>query len=156
MSMMRVAGKGADDNAYGIRTDNNGFLIIKKQWAPTVELNAATASFDEGDTDPVALLGIAEIGKYGLSSLRIANSTGVSVTISLYADRSDNDVSWLYDLEGNLISIIIPAESHLYVVTPDDWPILNYVDWLNLRITPNSAVVSSDNPRVRVSVVGRS
>lgn len=156
MAMMRIAGKGTDDTAKGIRTNNSGNLITTKEWTPEMLVNQATATFEVGETATKQLLGIAEIGKAGITSLRIANSTGVPVEIMFYADRNNADVSILYDLEGNRVSFTVPAQSSLYIVTPEDMPILNYIDWLNLRVTPKEAVSSSDNPRVRVSVLMRS
>ena len=153
MEVLRIGGKGTDDNAHAIMTDTEGYMIARKKWTPTVQINKANIPFDAGAKSYKAALGIAEIGQYAVASVRVTNSTGVPVRMQLYADRNDSDSSALVDLNGNPFEVIIPAGTSNYFVSPNELPPLLYLDWLGFKIIPTEATAQAGN--VKITVVAR-
>lgn len=153
MDIMRVGGKGTDNLAHAFLTNPDGQVISQRQWKCMTSLNVASVTFTAGETGNKAAIGIAEIGAYAVASLRVTNSTNTKITATFYADRNNSDSSIITDSEGNPITFTIPASTRVLAITPDDLPILHYLDWLNLRLTPASAIVQDGS--VKFTIVGR-
>ena len=154
MDIMRVGGKGTDNLAHAISTNPDGQVISQRQWKCTTSLNIVSVNFMTGETGNKPAIGIAKIGEYAVASLRVTNSTNTQITATFYADRNKSDSSLAIDPEGNLITFTLPASTRVLVITPDDLPILHYLDWLNLRLTPAAAIVQDG--AVKFTIVGRS
>lgn len=131
--MMKVCGKSTDGRAIPLALDNNGAVVVRRKWE-TLNTNVfgayvtKTGSFKSTTFD---------CSDWGFVSLRIQNN-GLegepTVRFNIYSDRKGaEDGSYLKDINGNNIEFIVPPKTAL-IVTPEDLPALNYIQYLTLKV----------------------
>jgi len=76
-------------------------------------------------------------------------TTDIPVTLRLYTDGYDSNgttSSYQYDVSDNGTTVTVPAAGHRVIVTPDDLPVLPYLNLISLGVkataTPNDGSVS--------------
>ena len=148
MSMVKLAGITPDGAAKALAVNENGELKVNHIWETeqTVVMNEQIRS-----TSAVTSTAI-EIGKYALTSLRIKNTLNKEVDVMVYLDNSVSDTIYLYNAEGAPVKITMPNNGHDMILTSDDYPFLNYLQYLHLRAQCSEAPTSG---ALKITVVGR-
>lgn len=152
--MIRIAGKTSNDTASGIAVTAEGNVKQNHVWDQYAErivdvIPTDTTSVTIGIDTPIML------NKYAVTSLRIYNNTGVNVRIRFLHDNVADSALYLRDADGNDVEITIPTSaSRVISITPNDFPILNYLNRLKFTYgcteTPTNTSGSSSTLRVWV------
>ena len=134
MSLLKMGGKAPDGKAKAVGVDANGNLNVTRQWAADVITVLPTTEIR--DTNAISTISNAvDVRNYGFVSLRIVNTLGVPVKIMFYADINAASDLWMSRLDKSYITAMIPA-TDCVILTPEDIPELNYLQYIKLRITP--------------------
>lgn len=157
MSVLKIAGKDPNANVKGVAvsadghilTDVNGSVTTRKQWQTTemIALDTTVA-----DTSWHSVPESVDLGSAGLVSLRINNATSRDMTIAFYSDAEAGISPSKGMLSPGDDSIVIPA-TKLYIVTPADLPLLNYLHILRLRYQAASAPADETDAAKKLVVV---
>ena len=85
-----------------------------------------------------------DISEYAITSFRIVNGLDQPVTIRFYTDASAPTSlgTWLADKNGNAYAITIPTGTNQIIITPDDFPVLNYLRGIRVRVNCDTAPTS--------------
>ena len=149
--VMKIGGKTPSNTVKGVAVNADGKLDTVKTWdMPIVELFSDTVSDTEGH-----LATNLDLSPYPLVSLRIKNQTGVPVDITPLVDLWDNTngLSLKY-INGSTLTFQVPSDSNYFIVMPNDYPWLNYVKYLKLRIQATDTP-AAETPTLSVWAVVR-
>lgn len=153
MGILKIGAKGSDGKAKAVASNNNGNLITERTWfcqQYDVYCGPLTDLDDKGNFYTPAF-SLADKGA-GLVSLRFQNTTGVPVQVTLCMDTF-SVFNTLYDIDCVSKSFLLSA-SRNQVVTPDDWPILNYLQKISLQLTPQGTPADGKNINIRAIIKG--
>lgn len=152
--MMRIAGKTSSDTACGIAVTSDGNVKQNHVWEQhneriVNEIPEDTSAVTIGIETPIVL------ADYAVTSLRFYNNTGVDVRVRFLLDTVADSALYLRDADGNNIEITIPSNaSYVVSITPNDIPVLNYLNRLKFtyacKETPTNTSGSSTTFRVWV------
>ena len=137
MNVTPFGAKSPTDTVVGVSADSNGNIITKKIWENPVS-TIFTGAYN--DTLP-HIQDAIDVSDCALFSLRIANQTSSEVTFTFKSDVTYNDIS-LKNADGQDYSITVPADKRFMMITPDDYPFLQWIRNLRLSIKFNTAVSS--------------
>ena len=131
--MMRICGKSKDGRAIPFTLDNDGAVVVRREWETLNTMVFASYVTKTGSFKSTTF----DCSDWGFVSLRIQNNgleDAPTVKFNIYSDRSGaNDGSYLKDINGNNIEFIVPPKSVL-IITPEDLPALNYMQYLTLKV----------------------
>lgn len=134
--MMRIAARKDNGTAAAVRSDVNGNVgtvrVWKKTWT-TIEEN-----IELRDTNEYKLAAF-DARNIPVMSLRFINRLGVPVTMRFLTDVNTTNGYGIYDKDAAAITITIQPTNHYMILTPDELPILNYLQYVRLAITATSA-----------------
>lgn len=144
-TLIKFGGKGSDGTAKAIATNNNGNLEVAKKWTflDTEVLNEAISDTSNHFCTPV------DVSEFGLNSIRIINTTSKEINVRLLQDVSTSSNTYLVNCDGSEYTLTIPAEARYYVITPETWPVLNYLHYLRILVSASTAP-SSGSVKVHV------
>ena len=139
MNVTPIGAKSSNNTVVGVAADASGNLTTKKVWNNDVELIYEMSSTPSGTStiwvDPV------DLSDCGAVSLRISNGMDVNFTLYFGSDIPNDGTAGHYalkDIEGTDHTLTIPASTNRIVLTPDDVPLLQWINTLNLAIKPAS------------------
>ena len=135
--VLKVGVKGEDGLVKAVASDNDGHIQTGKMWKTKVFTPTNLWRKEIRDTTPIQES--IDVSEYGLISLRIRNRTDKPITIAFQLDTEANSSSGLRDYNGNKIEIVIPPNGPWLLYTPDQIPLLNYVNLLNLYVYASEA-----------------
>ena len=149
--VMKIGGKTPSNTVKGVAVNADGKLDTVKTWEmPIIELFSEELS----DTDEHLAQNL-DLSIYPLVSLRIRNRTGATVSvqplIDLYNNTNGNSLKFI---NGDAIVFQVPSDNQYYMITPDDFPWLNYIKYLRLRLKATSTP-TGDTPLLSVMAVVR-
>lgn len=157
MGILKMGAKDPDGNAKAVASNKNGNLVTERTWfckEHTIYAGPLTDSQTELRKDAEGKLYSPEFSLTnegtGLVSLRFQNATGVPVKVTLCMDTFST-LNTLYDIDGGEKSFLLTA-SRNQVVTPDDWPILNYLQKISLRLEPQGTPAADKNITIRAII----
>ena len=133
MNVTPIGGKSPSSTLVGIAVDAYGVTKTKKEWENPVE------TIFEGtyeDTVVHTQTGVA-VSDCGLFSLRVANTTDSTVNLTFRSDVTSNDVA-LKNPEGTNYEINVAQDSRFMMITPDDYPFMQWIRNLRLGIKFNA------------------
>ena len=137
MNVTPFGAKSPTDTVVGVSADSNGNIITKKIWE-----NPVSTIFKGSYNDTVNHTQDAvDVSDCALFSLRIENQTSSEVTFTFRSDVTSNDVA-LKNADGQDYSITVPADKRFMMITPDDYPYLQWMRKLRLSIAFKTAVSS--------------
>ena len=118
---MKVAGN-ANGTTTGVAVSADGKVLTIKRWE-----NEVTKIYDDTPTN-AATYACTEIagGDAGAFSLRVSNYTNQDITLGFYSDVVVNTYG-LRDSEGSITQFTVPAGKTNVMITPDDWPQLQWL-----------------------------
>lgn len=145
---IKFAGKNDNDVVTPVSVSNEGYIHNQR-----IYTNSYTDIVNE-------VLSITEKTFYqgydarntGILSIMVWNRSGVDMTIQFYnptTKGTGNALMEIYDIDGNPPVITIPYGKPT-LITGEDLPILNYMPWINISLTPNGAPTTSYTSVVRV------
>ena len=149
MSMLKVAGSNANNAPKSLRTDDDGKLIVRHEWVvEEIPLVNALQIRDTVDHWSDRL----DLSKYATVSLRIYNSHDKPVSIIFGRDYSTESTGYLKNYGGATLGFTIPASSGSRMVTPEEFPFLQYLHGIKLRSACSTAPT---NGGLYITVVGK-
>lgn len=149
MSMLKVAGSNANNAPKSLRTDDDGKLIVRHEWV--VEEIPLVNGLQIRDTvehwsDRL------DLSKYATVSLRVYNSHNQPVSIIFGRDYSSESTAYLKNFGGATLGFTIPASSGSRMVTPEEFPFLQYLHSIKLRSACSTAPSAGG---LYITVVGK-
>lgn len=150
MSMLKVAGTNANNAPKSLRTDDEGKLVVRHEWV--TEETALVSGLEIRDTvdhwsDRL------DLGKYATVSLRVYNSHNKPVSIIFGRDYSSESTTYLKNYGGATLGFTIPASSGSRMVTPEEFPFLQYLHNIKLRCACPDEAPSSGS--LYIAIVGK-
>jgi len=135
--ILKIGAKGEDGLVKAIASDNDGHIQTGKKWNTKVFTPAKLWRAEIRDTNYI--IESVDVSEYGLISLRVRNKTDKPITIAFQLDTEVNSSSGLRDHNGNKMEIVIPANNVWMLFTPEQIPLLHYVNLLNLYVYAGEA-----------------
>lgn len=142
--LLKVAGKSESGTAKPMLVTNEGSPIVTRDWRSMVEVLYPET---EVRTDTYKLIKSTKVKDYGLISLRILNTLDSDLRM-VFCGEYYGDVDNRYlirDMASNNY-IEINIGKGYSIITPDDFPILNYLETLYFQIkaetTPTEGVLA--------------
>ena len=135
--VLKIGVKGEDGLVKAIAADNDGHIQTGKRW--NTKVFTPTKLWGVEIRDTATINECFDVSEYGLISLRIRNGTDQAIKIAFHLDTAENSGSGLRDHNGNKIEIVIPANNVWMLYTPEQIPLLNYVNLLNLWVWATEA-----------------
>lgn len=133
--MMRIAGRTANGTAVPMLADTSGNIsttrVWKRAWVSVIEPTQVR------DTNNVE--GTLDLRDVSMCSLRITNRLGVPVSIRFKTDINTTNGYELVDTDGASIIITVQPTNNYVIITPEDLPLLNYVQYLRVVAKASSA-----------------
>lgn len=130
MSMLKVAGSNANNAPKSLRTDDDGKLIVRHEWVVeeiplinTLQIRDTVEHWSDR----------LDLSKYATVSLRVYNSLDQPVSIIFGRDYSSESTAYLKNFGGATLGFTIPASSGSRMVTPEEFPFLQYLHGIKLR-----------------------
>lgn len=159
MDVMKIGGKTDNDLVKGVRVAADGTVMAavegnvvqEHEWTTVRKLILDNTVNRPTDTS-INTVGVAETSSandrnlipmkdYALNSLRILNKTGANVQITFLSDDRYTSSQVMRNINNEVISFIVPASTDYFIVTPEDFPLLNYIQYLKFQwqclSTPN-------------------
>lgn len=129
MNVTPFAGKSPSSTVVGVSVDADGNMITKKVWEnPVTTIYEGTYSDTSNHTQDAV-----DVSDCGLFSLRVANTTNSAVTFTFASDVTSNAVA-MKNAGGVDYSISVVANKRFIMLTPDDYPFMQWVRNLRLII----------------------
>lgn len=149
MSMLKVAGTNADGIPKSFRTDPDGRAEVTHKWI-TDEIqfvsNVQIRGTEGAWSDRV------DVGEYATISLRVYNSHDQPVTIIFGRDYAAESTTYLKNYGGSNIGFTIPADSSSRMITPEEFPFLQYLENVKVRYECSTAPTSG---ALYMTIVGK-
>lgn len=134
--MIRIAGRTPSGTAVPMAADANGNIGTTRKWKK--EWVALQTALEIRDTDDHHLTAY-DVSDIPVFSLRIINRLQVPVTIWLRSDVNTTNGYALVDKDAVDQKVTLAPTNAYITITPDDWPILNYIRYLRITVTASSA-----------------
>lgn len=149
MSMLKVAGVDGNGQAKAFRIDGTGRTEIAHTWAAeeisvldSVQIRDTEAAW----TDRVNISGFATV------SLRVRNSLDQPVAIVFGVDTGESNTTYLKNYGGSNLGFTIPSGSGIRLITPEEFPFLQYLKNIRIRYSCSTAPESGS---LSIDIVGR-
>lgn len=136
MSMLKVAGTDENGLPKSFRTDADGRQEVTHKWVTdeiSVLSDVQIRGTEAGWSNRV------NVGEYATISLRVVNSHDQPVSIIFGKDYDTNNTSYLKNYGGSNISFTIPANSGFRMITPEEFPFLQYLENVRVRYACSKA-----------------
>lgn len=149
--MARVAGRTTGGIAVPMLADTNGNIGTTRAWKRKwVTLQSALEIRDANSHNIDAL----DVRDVSMVSLRILNRLGVPITIRFLTDVNTSNGYGLVDEEGVSKNSVTISPTNGYVIfTPEDIPLLNYVQYIRLQVQAQTAPTSGTFEAAAVEIV---
>lgn len=137
--MMRIAGRTSGGVAVPMKASTDGDISTTRTWKKSWQ--AIRTGLEIRDVDPHDLDAV-DVRDIPTFSLRILNRLGVPVTISFLTDVNTTNGYALMNMDQTTKSITVSPGNDYVIVTPEDLPFLNYVQYVRLRVRASTAPAS--------------
>lgn len=141
--MMRVAGRTSGGTAVPMLADSSGNVSTVRSWKKEWVTLMRDEEIRDTDQHNATALDVRNIP---MLSLRITNRLGVPVNFWLLTDVNTSNGYSLVDENMVAKSFTIQPGNSYAVITPEDLPILNYVQYLRIAAkatsTPSSGTLA--------------
>lgn len=141
-----ICGKNSNNNATPIGATNDGNLKVAHIWeseCKTICNNQAIRD-TSAHVFPASDESWVDISGYAVTSLRIISNLDQPCTMRFYSDygNATSAGSWLADKNGATFTLVIPTGNTMIILTPEDFPPLNYLRSLRIRVNCDTAPTS--------------
>lgn len=139
--MMRIAGRTSGGIAVPMKASADGDISTTRTWKKS--WYSIVTNLEIRDTNDHKLDAV-DVRDTPTFSLRIINRLGVPVTIIFLTDINTTNGYALNNMDQTSKSITVSPGNGYVIVTPEDLPFLNYVQYVRLQvkasIAPSSGV----------------
>lgn len=133
--MIRMAARKPNGTATPVSTDADGRIITNRTWKKTW---TSLTALEIRDTDAHDFTAV-DLRDVPICSLRFQNELGVPVTVYFKTDVNTSNGYALVNKDGQSISITLQPIHDYEIITPEDLPILKYIQYLRIRVVASSA-----------------
>lgn len=149
MSMLRVAGTDGTGLPKSFRTDTDGRAEVTHKWV--ADEIAVVSGVQIRETGGVWSNRVY-VGEYATISLRVFNSQDQPVSIIFGRDDLTNNTTYLKNYGGTNIGFTIPANSGARMITPEEFPFLQYLKNVKVRYECSSAPTTG---ALYITIIGK-
>lgn len=137
--MMRIAGRTSTGVAVPMKASVDGDILTTRTWKKSWQTIVSDLEIRDTDSHNLDAVDVRDIPTF---SLRIINRLGVPVTITFLTDVNTLNGYELYNMDQTSKSITVSPGFGYVIVTPEDLPFLNYVQYVRLQVKASAAPVS--------------
>lgn len=149
MSMLKVAGTDENGLSKSFRTDADGRPEVTHKWV--ADEIAIVSGVQIRETGGVWSNRV-NVGEYATISLRVFNSQDQPVSIIFGRDDLTDNTTYLKNYGGSNIGFTIPANSGLRMITPEEFPFLQYIKNVKVRYECSTAPTTGS---LSIIIVGK-
>lgn len=149
MNMLKVAGNNENGQPRAFLTDDAGrAVVVRKLESKEIRIvdSVEIRSTDANWSDRV------DVSEFAFVSLRIGNSLDQPVNIIFGLDTGNDNTSYMKNYGGTNLGFTIPANSGARMVTPEEFPFLQYLEHIKLRY---SCGTEPTEGKLSIAIVGR-
>lgn len=134
--MMRMAARKSNGTAGAVSMDDNNRIFTNRLWKKKwVTISEGNEIRDTSEHDITAV----DVRDVPIFSLRFLNRLSVPVTITFKTDLNTSNGYKLVDKDGQYLSLTIQPSQNYVVVTVNDLPELQYMQYIRMSIVAASA-----------------
>ena len=149
MSMLKVAGTNADGVPKSFRTDSDGRAEVTHKWVTDeIQFVSGVQIRETGGAWSDRL----NVREYATISLRVYNSHDQPVSIIFGRDYSTESTTYLKNYGGSNIGFTVPADSGSRMITPEEFPFLQYLENVKVRYECSTAPTAG---ALYITIVGK-
>lgn len=137
--MMRIAGRTSDGVAVPMKASTDGDISTTRTWKKSWQQIVLGLEIRDTNSYNLDAVDVRDIPTF---SLRIINRLGVPVTITFLTDVNAFNGYALMNMDQTTKSITVSPGNDYVIVTPEDLPFLNYVQYVRLRVQASTAPAS--------------
>ena len=149
MSMLKIAGVDSNGQATAFKLDSEGRSEVVRTWS--AEAVPVFANEEIRATDAVWSSRV-DVAKYATLSLRVWNGLDQPVSISFGVDTGSDSITIMKNYGGSNLGFTIPVGSGVKMITPEEFPFLQYLQKIKVRAACSTAPTSGS---LSISIVGR-
>ena len=137
--MMRVAGRTSGGVAVPMKASTDGDISTTRTWKKSWQQIVTNLEIRDVDNHNLDAVDVRDIPIF---SLRIINRLGVPVTITFLTDVNTTNGYSLLNMDQTSKSITVSPGQGYVIVTPEDLPLLNYVQYVRLQVKASAVPTS--------------
>ena len=137
--MMRIAGRTSGGTAVPMKASDEGDISTTRKWSRSWQSIQAELEIRDTSNHTLPAVDVRDIPTF---SLRIVNRLGVPVTITFLTDANTTNGYALVNMDQTEKSITVSPGNPYVIVTPEDLPFLNYVQYVRLQVKASTAPAS--------------
>lgn len=134
--MMRIAGRTSGGVAVPMKASTDGDISTTRTWKKSWQTIVSGLEIRDTDSHNLDAVDVRDIPTF---SLRIINRLGVPVTVSFQTDVNTFNGYRLTNMDQTAKSITVSPGNDYVIVTPEDLPLLNYVQYVRLQVKASTA-----------------
>lgn len=133
--MMRIAGRTSAGVAVPMKASADGDISTTRTWEKSWQEIVTNLEIRDTSSHVLDAVDVRDIPTF---SLRILNRLGVPVTIRFMSDINTTNGYMLTNMDQTTKAITISPGYDYVIVTPEDLPFLNYVQYVRMRVTASA------------------
>lgn len=137
--MMRIAGRTSGGVAVPMKASTDGDISTTRIWKKSWQTIVTGLEIRDTNGHKLDAVDVRDIPTF---SLRIINRLGVPVTIKFLTDVNTTNGYFLKNTDQTTKSITVSPGNDYVIVTPEDLPFLNYVQYVRLQVEASTAPAS--------------
>lgn len=149
MKLLSIAGKKDSGVASPFSLNNNGDVKAQRTWGIEEVTIFDALQIRETGANWASRI---SVGKYGTISLRISNTLDQPVVINIGSDFGDDNTTYQKNFGGANLGFVIPSGSGARMITPEEFPWLQYLQYAKLRASCDTAPTSGS---VTIKLIGK-
>lgn len=134
--MMRIAGRTSGGIAVPMKASTDGDISTTRVWKRSWQTIQTALEIRDTATHNLPAVDVRDVPTF---SIRITNRLGVPVTIAFLTDVNTSNGYSLYNMDQTPKTVTVSPGNGYVIITPEDMPILNYVQYLRLQVKASSA-----------------
>ena len=134
--MMRIAGRTSGGVAVPMKASTDGDISTTRTWKKSWQTIVSGLEIRDTNNHNLDAIDVRDIPTF---SLRIINRLGVPVTINFLTDVNTSNGYALNNMDQTSKSITVSPGNGYVIVTPEDLPFLNYVQYVRLQVKASTA-----------------
>lgn len=137
--MMRIAGRTPAGVAVPMKASADGDISTTRTWKKSWQQIVTALEIRDTNGHDLDAVDVRDIPTF---SLRIINRLGVPVTIMFLSDVNTTNGYALHNMDQTSKSITVSPGNGYVIITPEDLPFLNYVQYVRLQVKASTAPAS--------------
>jgi hypothetical protein len=147
--MLKVAGNNENGSPRAFLTDDAGRTVTVRKW--TADEIAAVENLQIRTTD-ASWSNRVDVSGFSTISLRVSNAHDQPVSLIFGMDVGEDNTVYLKNYGGTNLGFTIPANSGVRMITPEEFPFLQYLKYVKVRCSCGTAPTSG---YLTITIIGR-